>query len=175
MIVQHTTRTKILIDDVPDGSMSADEINLREEMPILARHEGEWTGEYIEVDADAEVIDRFDAHLSCRFPDEGEYPYHQTNHYEWPDGTEQVIEFPGTYEDGRIVFDNERINGSAWEVEHDDRTVMLTWTRKDIPGSYFYEMIQINEDDDERVRTWHWFKEDELEKRTLIQEHRIDD
>jgi hypothetical protein len=155
--------------------MSAEEVELREEMPILARHEGEWTGEYVEVDPDAEVIDRFDAHLSCRFPDEGEYPYYQVNRYEWSDGTERRIEFPGTYDDGRIVFDNERIYGRAWEAEHDDRTVMLTWTRKDMPGSYFYEMIQINGDDDERVRTWHWFEDDELSKRTLIREHRIDD
>jgi hypothetical protein len=154
--------------------MSVNEIDLREEMPVLARHEGEWTGEYVEVDTDAEIIDQFDARLSCRFPDDGEYPYRQINRYEWPDGTEERIEFPGTYENGRIEFDNERIRGHAWEVQHDDRTVMLTWTRKDIEDSYFYEMIQINEDDDTRVRTWHWFKNDDLFKRTLIQEHRDD-
>lgn len=155
--------------------MVAEEIDLREEMPILARHEGEWAGEYIEVDTDAQVLDRFDASLSCQFPVDGEYSYYQTNHYEWPDGTERVIEFPGIYDDGRLVFDTERIQGQAWEVEHDDRTVMLTWTRPDMPDSRFYEMIQINDDDNRRARTWHWFVEDKLEKRTLIEEQRVDD
>jgi len=74
-----------------------------------------------------------------------------------------------------LVFDTERIQGQAWEVEHDDRTVMLTWTRPDMPDSRFYEMIQINDDDNRRARTWHWFVEDELEKRTLIEEQRVDD
>jgi len=154
--------------------MTAESVDLKAEMPVLARHEGTWAGEYIEVDTDAEVLDRFECELHCQFPDEGEYPYYQLNRYEWPDGTERSFEFGGRYEDGALHWDSDRIDGMAWEVERDDRTVMLRWTRPDIPGSLFYEMIQINDDDDERTRTWHWFKDDEPIKRTLIQEHRTD-
>ena len=154
--------------------MNADEIDMRSEMPILARHEGTWEGTYIEVDPNAEVIDRFDSRLTCQFPEEGEHPYVQTNRYEWPDGTVQEIGFPAQYDGTKLHWNNERIKGKAWEVEQDDRTVMLSWTRKDIPGSVFYEMIQINDDDDFRARTWHWFKEGELFKRTLIEERRVD-
>lgn len=149
------------------------EVDLREEMPVLARHEGKWKGEYVDVGADGEPLDRFEAHLSCQFPDEGTYDYHQVNRYTWPDGTEEVHEFPAVYEDGEIWFDTERIKGHAWEADH--RTVMLTWRRKDLPGIYFYEMIQINEENNRRSRTWHWFEEDELVKRTLIEEHRIEE
>ena len=61
--------------------------------------------------------------------------------------------------------------GSAWEV--DDRTIMLNWTRKDAPGSYLYEMIQINEQNNRRARTWHWFVGDQIINRTCITEQRI--
>jgi hypothetical protein len=147
--------------------------DLRDEMPVLARHEGEWKGHYIDIDPEGEVIDTFEARLSCRFPEDGEYDYHQINRYEWPDGRKEVHEFPAVYENGQIWFDTDRIEGHAWEA--DERTVVLTWTRKDLPGVYFYEMIHINEDNDRRSRTWHWFKDDELVKRTIIDEHRIDD
>ena len=50
---------------------------------------------------------------------------------------------------------------------------MLSWTRKDMPGSYLYEMIQINANSDKRARTWHWFQDDEIVKRTCIRENRI--
>lgn len=155
------------------------DVDLRNEMPVLARHEGEWKGHYIDVDSrdeadsDVEVLDKFEARLSCRFPEDGKYDYHQINRYIWPDGTKEVNEFPAVYEDGKIWFDTDRIKGHAWEADH--RTVVLTWRRKDLDDFYFYEMIQINEDNDRRARTWHWFKEDELFKRTLINEHRIEE
>ena len=47
---------------------------------------------------------------------------------------------------------------------------MLNWIRKDIPKSYFYEMIQINEASDTRSRVWHWFENDVLIKRVCISE-----
>lgn len=144
---------------------------IRQGMPVLARHEGEWEGEYIHVDPNNEVLDRHKSHLICRFPTEGDFPYFQTNIYTWNDGRKEEIDFPAKYRDGRIWWDNERIEGSAWEL--DERTVCLNWTRKDLPGSYLYEMIQINAANDSRGRTWHWFVDDELIKRTCIKEHRV--
>jgi hypothetical protein len=34
-------------------------------------------------------------------------------------------------------------------------------------------MIQISPDDNHRARTWHWFKNDQIYQRTLIQEERV--
>jgi hypothetical protein len=144
---------------------------IREGMPVLARHEGEWEGEYIHVDTSNNVIDRHRSHLKCMFPASGPFAYHQVNTYTWPDGRREELQFPATYRDGQIFWDTERIVGRAWEI--DPRTVVLTWTRKDSPGTYLYEMIQISEDNRNRGRTWHWFENDQLVKRTCIKERRI--
>lgn len=148
--------------------MSSD---IRTGMPVLARHEGEWAGEYIHIDPDSTLIDRHTSHLVCAFPEAGEWDYFQRNIYTWPDGRRDEIDFPARYGDGRIWWDNERIVGSAWEIDH--RTIVLNWSRKDLLDSYLYEMIQINEGNDRRARTWHWFVGDDLIRRTCIKEQRI--
>lgn len=145
--------------------------DIRREMPVLARHEGEWEGAYIHVDAENRELDRHRSHLSCQFPAEGPFAYRQINTYTWDDGREEVIPFPATYRDHRIWFDTDRIQGSAWEI--DDRTVVLNWVRRDQPGTYLYEMIQISADNSHRGRTWHWFADDKLFKRTCITERRV--
>ncbi len=144
---------------------------MHQAMPVLARHEGEWEGVYIHVDADNREIDRHASHLKCAFPDDGPFAYYQINTYLWEDGRTEELHFPATYKDKRIWWDTDRIEGSAWEV--DERTVMLTWVRKGEPGTYLYEMIQISEDGAHRGRTWHWFENDQLVKRTCIKERRI--
>lgn len=144
---------------------------IRWRMPVLARHEGEWEGEYIHVDADNTEIDRHKSYLTCRFPEEGPWDYFQVNRYTWADGREESFEFPAKYAEDRIWWDTERIEGCAWEI--DPRTVCLTWVRKDLPGEYLYEMIQLSQDAKDRGRTWHWFKDDALYKRTLIKERRV--
>jgi hypothetical protein len=146
-------------------------MGIREDMPLLARHEGEWSGTYIHVDAEGKELDRHEAQLSCRITAEGDY--HQVNRYRWDDGRSEDIQFPAAYADGRIHFDTDRIRGVAWEV--DDRTICLTWSYKSDPDNYLYEMIQLSADGNHRARTWHWFDGDELVRRTLIKERRIGD
>lgn len=145
--------------------------DIRTGMPVLARHEGEWMGEYVLLGPDSSVIDRHDSHLICSFPETDEFDYFQQNIYSWSDGRVETIDFPALYRDGRIWWNTDRIAGSAWEI--DERTIMLNWTRKDLPGSYLYEMIQINSNNNKRARTWHWFKDDGLVNRTCIRESRV--
>ena len=45
---------------------------IKEGMPLLARHEGEWKGVYTYIDPDGNIIDKHKSHLSCTFPEEGE-------------------------------------------------------------------------------------------------------
>lgn len=147
-------------------------MTIREDMPVLARHEGRWTGVYIHVDADGHEVDRHESLLECRFPDHGDPAYHQTNTYTWRDGRQEVFEFPAAYADRRIHFDTPRIRGQAWEV--DEHTVVLTWTRKDIEQNVsLYEMIQLSPCGQHRTRTWHWLRDGELFRRTLIKETRL--
>lgn len=145
--------------------------DIRTGMPLLSRHEGEWEGVYIHVDTNNVEIDRHKSHLSCKFESEGAFPYYQINTYVWDDGRKEELHFPATYRDKQIFWDTDRIVGRAWEI--DDKTVVLTWTRKGEPGTYLYEMIQLSEDGNDRGRTWHWFENDKLVKRTCITEKRV--
>lgn len=147
-------------------------MGIREDMPLLARHEGKFRGTYTFLDRDGNVIDRHTCELTHTFPASGPHDYYQTNHYRWPDGREEHLEFPATYADGKIHFDTERLRGHAWEV--DERTIVLTWRYKADPSVSLYEMIQLDDTGRHRTRTWHWFKDGVCFQRTIINEERID-
>ena len=148
---------------------------IRQAMPLLARHEGVWDGVYRYYDPEGNKIDEHRSRLLCRFPDSGPYPYHQTNYYTWADGRTEVRDFPATYADGRIWWDNELIKGWAGELALDDkqRTVVLYWQRQNEPDLYLYEMIQLSDDGQRRCRTWHWIKAGRIVQRTLIDEQKV--
>jgi hypothetical protein len=150
---------------------------VKKALPVLSRHEGVWDGFYRYYDAEGNKIDEHRSRLFCRFPDDGPYPYHQTNHYAWADGRTEVRDFPAFFRDGRIIWDNELIVGWAAEVALDDfgRTVVLYWKRNDGSDAYLYEMIQISDCGRYRNRVWHWFKDGRLFQRTLIDEEKFSD
>jgi hypothetical protein len=151
-------------------------MGIREDMPLLARHEGVWDGTYVYYNAAGDQVDVHDSRLFCRvYGDEAEYPYHQTNHYTWPDGRTEIRDFPATFRDKRVWWDNDLIQGSAWEVGEDSeqRAMMLYWQRTGDPSLYLYEMIQIADDGQTRCRTWHWIRNGQLETRTAIQERLV--
>jgi hypothetical protein len=140
-------------------------------MPILVRHEGDWTGTYTIVDTAGKVIDRYESHLTCQFPENSSHSYYQINRYKWSDGKREEYEFPGIYKDKALWFDTDRIDGKAWETGNS--TIILWFTYKTAPEMELYEMIQISADNNHRARTWHWFKNQQIYQRTLIQEERL--
>ncbi|MBI4470045.1 MAG: DUF3598 domain-containing protein [Acidobacteria bacterium] len=146
-------------------------MSIRDEMPVLARHEGDWVGTYLYVDNDGNVLDKHASHLSCQFTSDPARPYYQINRYTWADGREEEHRFPAAYHDRQIWFDTDRIQGHSWEV--DGSTLVLTWVYKREPDQVLYEMIQISPCGRHRARTWHWFKNGEIVKRTLIKETKL--
>lgn len=50
---------------------------------------------------------------------------------------------------------------------------MLWFSYKTNPEMSLYEMIYISPDSNNRARTWHWFKNNKIFQRTLIQEERL--
>lgn len=150
-------------------------MGIRDDMPLLARHEGVWDGVYTYYNAAGEKVDAHKSRLLCRFPDDGEHAYHQTNFYTWDDGRQEIRDFPAAYHDKRVWWDNELIKGWAAEVGLDEynRTVMLYWQRQGDPSLYLYEMIQLADDGQSRCRTWHWIRSGQLETRTAIQERLV--
>lgn len=152
---------------------------IRDNMPLLARNEGIWEGWYRYYDAvTGELIDAHRSRLICRIPEDGKpSDYHQTNHYFWPDGRSEVREFPANYHDGRIWWDNDLIKGWAAAMQPDDNNLStcLNWVRKDEPGIYLYEMIQVDAEVKNRARTWQWFRDGKCYQRTLIDERKVSD
>lgn len=145
--------------------------NIRDEMPVLARHEGDWVGTYTLIDLEGNILDKHDSHLTCQFPTGQEYSYYQINRYQWSDGKHEEHHFPAVYRDKKLWFDMERIQGYAWEA--DDSTLILRFSYKNMPDMHLYEMIQISSCNNYRGRTWHWFKNHQVFRRTLIQEERM--
>jgi hypothetical protein len=148
-------------------------MGIREGMPLLARHDGEWEGTYTHVDPSGHVVDRHRSHLSCRFPKTGDFQYHQINTYTWDDGRSEVHEFPGSYDGyGRMHFDTERITGVTWAL--DENTLYLTWVfREQGADLRLFELIVLSDDGNHRCRTWQWVRGGRIEMRTLIDESRI--
>lgn len=149
-------------------------MSIRDDMPLLARHEGVWDGTYRYYDAEGRLVDEHASRLLCRFPDQG-HPYHQTNFYTWADGRREVRDFPAEYRDRRVWWDNDLIRGWAAELDLDQnhRTVVLHWERTGDPTLYLYEMIQLADDGQTRCRTWHWIRNGRLETRTAIEERLV--
>ncbi|MEV4573202.1 DUF3598 family protein [Nonomuraea jabiensis] len=146
-------------------------MGLRADMPLLARHEGEWEGEYLHLDREGNLIDRHRVQMTCAILDDS--VYHQTNRYVWDDGRTEVHEFPGTYlGGGRCGFDTERIKGEFREL--DGSTIYLSWQYKaEGEDLRLYEMIVLSEDGKSRSRVWQWIKDGVCVKRTLINERRV--
>jgi hypothetical protein len=145
--------------------------NIREEMPGLVRHEGDWVGTYTLVDLEGNILDKHESHLSCQFPEDGSYPYYQINRYKWADGKHEEYQFPGTYHDNSLWFDTERMEGKAWEAS--DSIIILTFSYKNAPEMSLSEIIQISPCNNYRARTWHWYRNNQIYRRTLIQEERL--
>lgn len=143
----------------------------RTAMPTMHRHEGVWAGVYRHLDAEGRLIDEHRTRVTCRFPADGPFAYVQSNHFTWPDGRELRAELPGVFRDGRLWWDVPTFRGYAWETH--DGIVLLNLERKDDPGAHFIEMIVLGASGEHRARTWQWFKDGRLVRRTLCDEQKV--
>lgn len=138
--------------------------------PSILRHEGVWTGIYTHLDEQAAIVDRHEAEVRCEFPEHGPFAYVQHNRFRWPDGREQTARLDGELRGERLWWDTPAFHGWAWETR--EGLILLDLERKDDPGARFYEIIVTAPDGKTRARTWHWFREGRLFKRTLCDERR---
>jgi hypothetical protein len=147
---------------------------IKREMPLLARHAGVWAGTYRFVTPQLELLDQYDFRIRVSFPDdaEGGITYRQESHYSWPDGHEQDLTFEAQYAGNGVV---ELADGLAGHIrELDDRTIYLNFSFDDQPGVDVCEMIQLAHNNNDRARTWHWFKDGKLFQLTLVDERRVE-
>jgi len=148
--------------------MSARE-ELARAFPLILAHEGLWRGTYLHLAADGRLEDSHASAVRCIFPDDGPFAYVQENRFEWADGRVQESTLPGVLRAGRLHWDVPTFSGEAWES---DGVILLRLHRKDTPGAHFEEMISLAPGGWERARTWHWFKDGRLLRRTLCLERR---
>ncbi|MEM1380645.1 MAG: hypothetical protein AAGH41_08475 [Pseudomonadota bacterium] len=97
--------------------------------------------------------------------------YRQHIHFTWPDGRERHDLFEGIPRDQALWYDTPTFTGKSWET--DDGLVLLNLQRKDEPGARFFEIIVMGEGGTHRARTWHWFRDGRLYRRTLCDEKRV--
>ncbi|MCX8019059.1 MAG: DUF3598 family protein [Chitinophagaceae bacterium] len=140
------------------------------ELRLFPKHTGIWEGTYTRIDAAGNKIDQWKSRLTIRMFDGNKY--HQVNQYFWPDGYEECHDFGVcTFnEKGELIFDNERIQGKAWETGD---SVVLVWTYKNRPGSKLFEMIDLIGEGHHRIRTWKWSEGDIFQGNTMIEERRV--
>jgi hypothetical protein len=141
---------------------------LSDAMPTLLKHAGTWAGTYRHLDVSGALLDEHQATVRCEFPAEGPFAYIQYNHFTWADGREARAELPGVFRDGKLWWDVPTFSGSCWET--DDGILLLNLERKDAPGARFFEIIVLGDTGQHRARTWHWFQDGQLYKRTLCDE-----
>ncbi len=134
---------------------------------LFPNHTGVWEGTYTRIMPDGSVTDKWRSRLSIKLYDENKY--HQVNEYMWDDGHYECHDF-GVSEfnkKGELIFNNPRILGKAWETH---KSVVLTWSYKDRPGSNLYEIIDLIGDGTHRIRVWKWSFNDTFEGLTMIEE-----
>lgn len=136
--------------------------------PAMRAHEGVWTGSYRHLDAGGALIDMHRAQVRCEFPASGPF-YVQSNRFCWRDGRVETARFEGRDAGDHVAFDTPTFSGRAWES---GALVLLELDRKDEPGARFTEIIVLAPDGRTRARTWHWFKNGRLVRRTLCDEAR---
>jgi uncharacterized DUF497 family protein len=95
--------------------------------------------------------------------------------FEWdpPKAATNLKKHQISFEEARSVFFDEFAVQFIDEAHSLDEE--LTWQRHDTPDAYLYELIVINQTNDQRSRTWHWFRDGVIYQRTLIEESKISD
>ncbi len=145
---------------------------IKEKMPLLTRHAGTWAGTYRFITPQMQLLDQYDFRINALFPDDGKggITYRQESFYTWADGRTRELVYEGTYKDGIVAFEG-RISG--WVKELNDRTLNMRFWFADQPGVDVLEAIHLAKNNNDRGRTWNWFKDEKLFQITLVDEKRI--
>lgn len=141
------------------------------DFPAHRAHAGLWQGTYRHMDADGAIEQVLQSKVWCAFPSAG--PIFYTQEIELTDAAGLVMRaaFHGLVRGDHVWFDTETFTGKSWETA--DGVVLLNLQRKDEPGAHFVEVIVLGAGGHHRARTWHWFREGRLFRRTLCDETRL--
>lgn len=139
--------------------------------PAHIAHQGVWEGTYRHVSVDGSEEGRFRSRVTCEFPQEKGVFYRQTTELWSQDSVYSKAVFEGIDRVDHLFYDTPTFTGRSWETTGGH--LMLDLLRKDEPGASFVEVIILGSDGCHRARTWHWFRQGQLYRRTLCEESRI--
>ena len=140
---------------------------------------GVWEGTFRRYDAEGKLTAEFPSRIEAHFDPVRDKPYRQTNTYHLPDGTVQEIKSEGSWDNGRLVFSNDRVDG--WSADFSEvqdpygRSSMLHLNFKDGSGMYMYEIITVSDDGKSRSRMSQYLIGGKVVRRTLIDETTTDE
>lgn len=138
---------------------------------LLRRHIGIWEGDYTHIDpADRSVQEQFAFRIKVECPDDGPIAYRQTSRYRWHDGRTTELVYTGIARDDRLLIDDGRVRGEVRAIE--PQTLYMRFAYATDPASQVAEMIQLSPDGQHRARTWHWLRDGQLWRITLVRERR---
>ena len=160
---------------LPGGDRISREQMLRR-MPVMARMEGVWDGEFRRVDAKGELIEAVPSRVIARFLPDGEaYDYHQVNITRPGGEGEQRIESQGKWDVDRLRFSNARLNGWAQDLAADPSglTSVFRMTFTDGSGLTVSEIVSLSDDGNRRMRATQYMRDGRIVRRTLIDEERV--
>lgn len=133
-----------------------------------------WEGTFRRFDADGALVESFPSVIDVRFDPSQEMPYAQTNRYTRPGGEIEEIKSVGQWRDGRLIFDNPRVEGVSARLssvqDPEGRSAMLRLNFKGGSGMYMYEIITYSDDGKSRSRMAQYLVDGKIVRRTLIDE-----
>ncbi|RMF96129.1 MAG: hypothetical protein D6727_09090 [Gammaproteobacteria bacterium] len=141
--------------------------------PLIARNAGRWDGTYRFVRPNGELLEQYDFRIRVSLSRDNARAYRQESHYRWPDGRTRALVFEAAYVDGELRWDDGRIHGRLWQIS--DETAYLVFGFHAEPALRCHEMIQTPMAGQTRGRSWLWYRNDLLERYTLIDERRVAD
>ena len=139
--------------------------------PAHRAHAGIWKGTYRHLGADCALEAETASTVWCEFPEQGPVFYRQRIELVSSAGEVTRASFDGTARGDHLWFDTPTFTGRSWETA--DGVVLLNLQRRDEPGAHFVEVIILAEGGLRRARTWHWFRDGALFRRTLCDEARV--
>lgn len=145
-------------------------------MPVMARMEGVWEGEFRRVDARGELIEAVPSRVIVRFLPDGEaYDYHQVNITRPGEDGEQRVESQGKWDVDRLRFSNARLNGWAQDLASDPSglTSVFRMMFTDGSGLTVSEIVSLSDDGKRRMRATQYIRDGRIARRTLIDEKRV--
>ena len=172
----------LLFDRLPPGAPVADLTAAADLPPALMGQQGVWQGTFRRYDATGACCDTFASTIVVRIEArDAQLLYHQSNHYRWPDGSQQSFDSDGEIRYGQVWFRNGRFEGWAMALpeggaagDGSSHTMLRMWSREP-GGEQVLELIQVSPNGRRRHRVAQSVRDGELLRRTFIDEEKITD